>query len=160
MTVADVLVMTLYLNPALDLFDFTNRTIFGGAGVLVLVALLLGPMPHVYEVVRRGAARRPSAEGTGGENTNEAAGDEPAASLQREELAEAHLDAFAQAHRLSPREREILGLISKGRDVPYIEQELVLSKSTVKTHIRHIYEKCEVSSRQALIDLLQSHPED
>ena len=35
-----------------------------------------------------------------------------------------------------------------------------LSKSTVKTHIRHIYEKCEVSSRQALIDLLQSHPED
>lgn len=76
------------------------------------------------------------------------------------ELAEAHLDAFASTHRLSPREREILGLISKGRDVPYIEQELVLSKSTVKTHIRHIYEKCEVSSRQALIDLLQSHPGD
>lgn len=83
-----------------------------------------------------------------------------AVSLQREELAEAHLDAFASTHRLSPREREILGLISKGRDVPYIEQELVLSKSTVKTHIRHIYEKCEVSSRQALIDLLQSHPGD
>lgn len=161
MTVADILVMTLYLNPALDLFDFTNRTIFGGAGVLVLVALLLGSMPHVYEVVRRGAARRPSTEGTSGENADEAAGDAPTtASLQREELAEAHLDAFAQAHRLSPREREILGLISKGRDVPYIEQELVLSKSTVKTHIRHIYEKCEVSSRQALIDLLQSHPED
>lgn len=158
MAVADVLVMTLYLNPALDLFDFTNRTIFGGAGVLVLVALLLGPMPHVYEVVRRGTARRPSTEGVVGENAAENA---PAAtSLQREELAEAHLDAFAQAHRLSPREREILGLISKGRDVPYIEQELVLSKSTVKTHIRHIYEKCEVSSRQALIDLLQSHPED
>ena len=36
----------------------------------------------------------------------------------------------------------------------------MLSKSTVKTHIRHIYEKCEVSSRQALIDLLQSHPGD
>ena len=90
-------------------------------------------------------------EGARGENTGEAAGDAPtAASLQREELAEAHLDAFAQAHRLSPREREILGLISKGRDVPYIEQELVLSKSTVKTHIRHIYEKCEVSSRRAM----------
>lgn len=160
MAVADVLVMTLYLNPALDLFDFTNRTIFGGVGVLVLVALLLGPMPHVYEVVRRGAARRPSTEGVVSENAGEAAEDASAAtSLQREELAEAHLDAFAQAHRLSPREREILGLISKGRDVPYIEQELVLSKSTVKTHIRHIYEKCEVSSRQALIDLLQSHPE-
>lgn len=161
MTVADVLVMTLYLNPALDLFDFTNRTIFGGAGVLVLVALLLGPMPHVYEVVRRGAACRPNAAECDVENIGEGTEDAPtAALLQHEDLAEAHLDAFAQARRLSPREREILGLISKGRDVPYIEQELVLSKSTVKTHIRHIYEKCEVSSRQALIDLLQSHPED
>ena len=159
MAVADVLVMTLYLNPALDLFDFTNRTIFGGAGVLVLVALLLGPMPHVYEVVRRGAYRSEVAGSDVG-NTSEGAESATPASLQREELAEAHLDAFASAHRLSPREREILGLISKGRDVPYIEQELVLSKSIVKTHIRHIYEKCEVSSRQALIDLLQSHPED
>lgn len=159
MAVADVLVMTLYLNPALDLFDFTNRTIFGGVGVLVLVALLLGPMPHVYEVVRRGACRSEAA-GNNAENTDEGAESAAAVSLQREELAEAHLDAFASTHRLSPREREILGLISKGRDVPYIEQELVLSKSTVKTHIRHIYEKCEVSSRQALIDLLQSHPGD
>lgn len=159
MAVADVLVMTLYLNPALDLFDFTNRTIFGGVGVLVLVALLLGPMPHVYEVVRRGACHSEAA-GNNAENTDEGAESAAAVSLQREELAEAHLDAFASTHRLSPREREILGLISKGRDVPYIEQELVLSKSTVKTHIRHIYEKCEVSSRQALIDLLQSHPGD
>lgn len=161
MTVADVLVVALYLNPALDLFDFTNRTIFGGAGVLVLVALLLGPMPHVYEVVRRGATYRMNAAEGDVENIGEGTENVPAASfLQHEDLAEAHLDAFAQAHRLSPREREILGLISKGRDVPYIEQELVLSKSTVKTHIRHIYEKCEVSSRQALIDLLQSHPEN
>ena len=123
------------------------------------LALLLGPMPHVYEVVRRGACRSEAA-GNNAENTGEGAESAAAVSLQREELAEAHLDAFASTHRLSPREREILGLISKGRDVPYIEQELVLSKSTVKTHIRHIYEKCEVSSRQALIDLLQSHPED
>lgn len=127
--------------------------------VFIIMALLLGPMPHVYEVVRQGA-RRPEVAGNNVENTGEGAESAAPTSLQREELAEAHLDAFASTHRLSPREREILGLISKGRDVPYIEQKLVLSKSTVKTHIRHIYEKCEVSSRQALIDLLQSHPED
>lgn len=127
--------------------------------VFIIMALLLGPMPHVYEVVRQGACRSKAA-GNNAENTGEGAESAAAVSLQREELAEAHLDAFASTHRLSPREREILGLISKGRDVPYIEQELVLSKSTVKIHIRHIYEKCEVSSRQALIDLLQSHPGD
>ena len=53
-----------------------------------------------------------------------------------------------------------MGLVSQSRDVPYIEQELVLSKSTVKTHIRHIYEKCGVSSRQDLLDLLQDFEEE
>ena len=117
MAVADVLVMTLYLNPALDLFDFTNRTIFGGVGVLGLVALLLGPMPHVYEVVRRGACR---SEVTSDNAESAAEGTESAvpASLQREELAEAHLDAFASAHRLSPREREILGLSRRAATFP------------------------------------------
>lgn len=40
-----------------------------------------------------------------------------------------------------------------GRSGPYISEDLYLSKSTVKTHIRHIYDKTGVSSRQQLIDL-------
>lgn len=145
MVMADGLVMGLYLNPALDLFDFTSRTVFGGAGLLTLVALLLGPMPHVYDIVRKGAScAGNSGEDQAAEGATERSGDP--AGIQ--------IDAFAEAMRLSPREREVLELISKGRDVPYIEQELVLSKSTVKTHIRHIYEKCGVSSRQALLDKL------
>lgn len=148
MVMADGLVMGLYLNPALDLFDFTSRTVFGGAGLLALVALLLGPMPHVYDIVRKGAP------GAGDD------GESPAAKSAEEHPgnpAGIQIDSFAEAMRLSPREREVLELISKGRDVPYIEQELVLSKSTVKTHIRHIYEKCGVSSRQALLDKLLEH---
>ena len=64
---------------------------------------------------------------------------------------------FAEAHNLSARESEVLTLIANGRDVPYIERELVLAKSTVKTHIKHIYEKCGVSSRQDLLDMLEEY---
>lgn len=141
MIAADVLVIALYQYPPFDYIDFKVRTIFGGAGLLALVALLLGPMPHVYTAVRK-----------------EEKSDDAAAlsdqSAQQERHAELRLDALAEKYRLSPREKEIVELISQGRDVPYIEQELVLSKSTVKTHIRHVYEKCGVSSRQDLLDLL------
>ena len=37
----------------------------------------------------------------------------------------------------------------------FIEQELVLSYNTVKTHIKHIYQKLGVHSRQELLDLIE-----
>ena len=35
-----------------------------------------------------------------------------------------------------------------------IEEKLVVSAGTVKTHLRHIYEKCDVHSRADILDLL------
>lgn len=60
---------------------------------------------------------------------------------------------IAERFSLTPREEEILGMLLLGRSGPYISEDLYLSKSTVKTHIRHIYDKTGVSSRQQLIDL-------
>lgn len=54
---------------------------------------------------------------------------------------------------LTAREGEILALLLQGRSGPYIAEEFYLSNSTVKTHIRHIYDKMGVSSRQQLIDI-------
>ncbi|MCG6879338.1 MAG: LuxR C-terminal-related transcriptional regulator [Deltaproteobacteria bacterium] len=54
--------------------------------------------------------------------------------------------------RLSKRELEVLSLIKAGRSNQEIAEELFISLSTVKTHIRNIYEKISVHSRtQALI---------
>ncbi|MCI8424829.1 MAG: helix-turn-helix transcriptional regulator [Adlercreutzia sp.] len=63
------------------------------------------------------------------------------------------LDALSERFGLTPRESEILALLLAGRTRNRIEQELVLSKSTVKTHVRHIYEKIGVHSQQELLDL-------
>ncbi|MBR5259260.1 MAG: helix-turn-helix transcriptional regulator [Eggerthellaceae bacterium] len=54
---------------------------------------------------------------------------------------------------LSKREAEILPLALRGRTGERIGQELFISKNTVDTHLRRIYGKCNVGSRQELIDL-------
>ena len=64
-------------------------------------------------------------------------------------------EVLARAYGLTTRELEILGQLARGRDGKFIEQELVLSYNTVKTHIKHIYQKLGVHSRQELLDLIE-----
>lgn len=61
--------------------------------------------------------------------------------------------AIAKEYGLSEREGEILPFALKGRTSERISQELHISKSTVDTHLRRIYAKAGVHSRQELIDL-------
>jgi len=52
---------------------------------------------------------------------------------------------------LSPREREILVMLADGRSAPEIAEQLFLSRTTVKTHLQHLYRKLEVSDRAAAV---------
>ncbi|HEY1369185.1 MAG TPA: response regulator transcription factor [Gaiellaceae bacterium] len=52
---------------------------------------------------------------------------------------------------LTPREQQILRLISDGRSLPDIASELYLGLTTVKTHVQHLYEKLGVSDRAAAV---------
>lgn len=49
--------------------------------------------------------------------------------------------------RLTPREEEILGLLSRGFVTKEIAQELNISFDTVRFHLKHIYSKLHVRSR-------------
>ncbi len=55
--------------------------------------------------------------------------------------------AASDTERLSPRETEILDLLTKGYLYKEIAEKTGLSYATVHTHIRHIYEKLQVRSR-------------
>lgn len=68
---------------------------------------------------------------------------------------EAACAEIAERYGLSNRESEILGFALRGRTSERIAQELVISKSTVDTHLRRIYAKCGVHSRQELLDLAE-----
>lgn len=63
---------------------------------------------------------------------------------------------IAEHYRLSPREIEVLALLVKGRSIPYICDDLFVAKSTVQTHVRHIYAKMNITGgRQELIDIIE-----
>jgi DNA-binding NarL/FixJ family response regulator len=55
--------------------------------------------------------------------------------------------AGSEIATLSPRESEVLDLLAKGYLYKEISEKLGLSFSTVRTHVRHIYEKLHVRSR-------------
>lgn len=53
--------------------------------------------------------------------------------------------------KLSSREMEVLDLLSKGYTSALIAETLVLSKDTARTHVRNIYKKAAVHSREELL---------
>ena len=60
----------------------------------------------------------------------------------------------AAARGLSPREAEVLVFLARGFTPAYIAKSLVLSISTVRTHVRNIYRKLNVNKREELIHLI------
>ncbi|HHY68455.1 MAG TPA: response regulator transcription factor, partial [Alicyclobacillus sp.] len=57
------------------------------------------------------------------------------------------------AKRLTPREREILGLIARGRSNREIAEALTISENTVKNHLKNIMAKLDVKNRAQLAAL-------
>ncbi|MEL4154752.1 response regulator transcription factor [Corynebacterium bovis] len=55
------------------------------------------------------------------------------------------------ATALTPREREVLQLLAKGKSNRDIGAELFLSEATVKSHLVHIYDKLGVRSRTSAV---------
>lgn len=70
------------------------------------------------------------------------------------------LSAFAAAHDISPRERDVLELWIAGRGMKYIENALFISESTVKSHLRSIYRKCDTHNRDETISLYEKETSD
>lgn len=83
--------------------------------------------------------------------------------ISREEL-ESLLEAWARDRRtvddlrrrldlLTPREREVLGALIEGRTVRAISQGSVVSEATVRTQVKSILNKLEVSSQLAAVGM-------
>lgn len=62
---------------------------------------------------------------------------------------------LARRLALTPRESEALELLAHGRNTAAIQERMVVSRSTAKTHVRNVYAKLGVHSQQALIDLVE-----
>lgn len=58
---------------------------------------------------------------------------------------------------LTDREREILGLVAEGMSNKAIAEHLVVSELTIKTHLKNIFKKLNVSSRTQAIHVGMQH---
>ena len=80
--------------------------------------------------------------------TGAAEGKRPAVS---EDNFDTHVVIFGDSHGLSAREREVLSMLLCGQDIQGIAAALVVSQSTVKTHLHRVYTKVGVSGKDELI---------
>lgn len=113
--------------------------------------------------VKAAAAGRGSSGVAAGERLFEDGGTTEAATLPNGDCAagvgaqgEDSAAVFARAVGLTARETEILSLLVRGRTLPYIANELFVTTGTVKTHVRHIYERSLVNNRQELLDKVEA----
>lgn len=110
-----------------------------------IVELIEGGSPISAPIARLLLHRVAAAPAAAGEATGTA---RPETVADHLEVPRAGGAAPGEVHALlTQREHEILRLVAKGFTFPEIARVLEISRHTVTTHVRHIYEKLEVSTR-------------
>ena len=66
----------------------------------------------------------------------------------------------AEACGLTPREREVLQFLARGRTLSIVARDLHIAKNTARTHIEKIYQKTDIHKQQDLIDFVESWEEN
>ena len=121
----------LWASTFTDLPEFFYPLMFASVVMTLVAALLLFTESRLRALVRL------TSDGSGGRF------------VQR-------CRAIADHYGLSNREREIMTMLAKGRNLDYIHKELYISKSTVSMHRQHIYQKLDIHSQQELISLIDN----
>lgn len=152
------------LAGVLSVFGFVNQ----GVLLIVVVALLVGAAAFLFtgEMGKYPDIADVAPASDGGEGTAQVQAGSPcdgpcpsrAEGLVVAQAAQPSLDErigeLASSYMLSARETEVFRLWATGHTLKYIQEKLYLSPSTVKTHVRHIYDKTGVHSRSEIVELL------
>lgn len=69
-------------------------------------------------------------------------------------------DEIAEAHGFTEREREIVRYLGQGNTIHAVSERLYISESTVKYHVKSIYQKLGIHTRQELIDMIAQGVEE
>jgi two-component system, NarL family, nitrate/nitrite response regulator NarL len=122
--------------------------------VIILSADDSGPL--VYEAVRLGAAGFLTKVATLTQICDAVAsvargGTVLAPEVQQGLAGEVRTHSETESPLLSEREAQVLRLIADGLSAPEIGARLYISPSTVKTHVRNLFEKLEVKDRAAAV---------
>jgi DNA-binding NarL/FixJ family response regulator len=155
----DVIVMDIRM-PVLDGLDATERILAAAPGTRILVLTTFDLDEYVYRALAAGAAgfllkETPPAAIVAAVHAV-AAGDVLISPAVTQRLVETyalyHRRATTDLAGLTARETEVLRLVAHGLSNAQIAARLVLSESTVKTHVKNLMGKLGLSSRaQAVV---------
>lgn len=74
--------------------------------------------------------------------------------LSQEVKTTESIERLAVKYSLTRREKEVASCLVQGMGVIEISEVLVVSKNTAKTHVNHIYQKCNVHSKEEFAQLV------
>lgn len=121
--------------------------------VIIVVVLYALCMALVF-FSRDRKRRRSTAEDAGGPGVAPAIVEVPVL-VEGDSALEMRCAAVAREGGLTEREAEILAYLARGRTKAYIAEVLFVSENTVRSHVRNIYSKLGVHTRQELLDLVE-----
>lgn len=154
----DVVLMDIRM-PVLDGIEATRRIVRAQPATRVLILTTFGLDDYVYDALRAGAS---------GFMLKDAPPEEIAAAVRivasgdallAPAITRAVIEEFARqpltaapapspaVAELTPREREVLDLLTRGRSNPEICAQLVISDATAKTHVARILQKLGLRDR-------------
>lgn len=134
-----------------------------------IAAILLAPVPAAPSVLLRGTWGAAVMEGEASATVAGACSSENGAigvsaagdtALSATDALEVRCATLERCYGLSRREIEIMDLFAQGRSANWIADTLVISKNTVRSHLRAVYTKLDVHTRQELLDVLDDSFEE
>lgn len=152
-----VVVMDIHLQedgdgPAMDGIQCTRAIKERWPHVQVMMCTVYEDDDKIFDALKAGATgyvikRAPIQELFDSIEQLNAGGSPMSASIARKVVGSFQVRTEVNGERLSEREMQVLDLLSDGLRMKEIADRLELSTNTVRTHVRHIYEKLQVQSR-------------
>lgn len=163
----DLVLMDIRM-PTLDGIEATRRIVSAQPSTRVIIITTFGLDEYVYDALRAGASgfmlKDAPPEEIAAAVRVVAAGD----ALLAPAVTRAVIEEFARREPpaatqpaalddLTPREREVLQLLARGRSNAEICAELVISEATAKTHVARVLQKLDLRDRiQAVVYAYES----